>query len=76
MLVQVTAYFACVYLSKRANLVILDQHVERVAMHIYGIPWLHFYAIADGIKQVLFGRNTGIGPRRADPRLYLLPLFS
>ena len=72
----VTAYFASVYLGKRAKLAILVHHIERAAKRIYGIPEFRFYAIADGIKQVLFGRGTGIGPPRSDPRLNLLPLFS
>ncbi len=74
--VLVTAYFASVYLGKRAKLAILVHHIERAEKRIYGIPEFRFYAIADGIKQVLFGRGTGIGPPRSDPRLNLLPLFS
>ena len=58
------------------NLVILVQYIERAAKRIYDVPEFRFYAIADGIKQVLFGRNTGIGPPQSDPRLNLLPLFS
>ena len=76
MLVLATAYFASVYLGKRAKLVILVQHIERAAKRIYGVPEFRFYAIADGIKQLLFGRNTGIGPPRANLGLNLLPLFS
>ena len=64
------------YLGKRAKLVILVQHIERAAERIYGAPEFRFYAIADGIKQLLFDRNTGIGPPRANPCLNLLPLFS
>ena len=74
-LVLVAAYFACVYLGKRAKLALLVGHIERAAKRIYGIPEFRFYAIADGIKQLLFGRQTGIGPPRADPRSKLLPLF-
>ena len=50
------------YLGKWAKLLILVQHVERAAKRIYRVPEFRFYAIADGIKQLLFGRNTGIGP--------------
>ena len=57
-----TAYFASVYLGKRAKLAILVQHIERAAKRIYGVPEFRFYAIADGIKQLLFSRATGIGP--------------
>ena len=76
MLVLVTAYFASVYLGKRAKLAILVQHIERAAKRIYSVPEFRFYAIADGIKQLLFGRPTGIGPPRRDPRSNWLPLFS
>ena len=76
MLVLATAYFASVYLGKRAKLAILVQHIQRAAKRIYGVPEFRFYAIADGIKQLLFARNTGIGPPRAHPRRNLLPLFS
>ena len=75
-LVLATAYFASLYLGKGAKLVLLVQRIERAAKLIYGIPEFRFYAIADGIKQLLFDRNTGIGPPRADPRRNLLPLFS
>ena len=61
-LVLVAAYFACVYLGKRAKLALLIGHIEGAAKRIYGIPEFRFYAIADGIKPLLFGRQTGIGP--------------
>ena len=76
LLLLVTAYFASVYPGKRAKLAILVQHLERAAKRIYGVPEFRFYAIADGIKQILFGRAAGIGPPRRDPRSNLLPLFS
>ena len=75
MLVLVTADFARVYLRKRAKLAILVQPIERAAKRIYGVPEFRFYAIADGIKQILFGRTSGIGRPRRDPRSNLLPLF-
>ena len=76
MLVLVTAYFASVYLGKRATLAILVQHIERAAKRIYDVPEFCFYAIADGIKQLLFGRAAGIGPSRRNPHSNRLPLFS
>ena len=76
MLVLVTAYFASVYLGKRAKLAVLVRHIERAAKRIYGVPEFRFYAIADGIKHLLFGRAVGIGPPRHDPRANRCPLFS
>ena len=70
------AYFVSVYPGKRAKLAILVQHIEPAAKRIYGVPEFRFYAIADGIKHLLFGRAIGIGPRRSDPRSHLVPLFS
>ena len=58
------------------NLAILVPHIERAAKRIYGVPEFRFYAIADGVKQLIFGRGAGIGPARPDPRANLLPLFS
>lgn len=55
-LVMAAAYFACVYLGRKAKLKVLVQHVYRAARRIYGIPDFRFYAIADGIRQLLFGR--------------------
>ena len=43
---------------------ILVQYIERAAKRIYGVSGFRFYAIADGIKQLLFGRAAGIGPPR------------
>lgn len=77
-LVMAVAYFACVYLGKVAKLKILLQHIYQAAKRIYGIPEFRFYAIADGVKQVLFGSHGGIGrPPPAPPPLsetLLLPL--
>ena len=60
-LVMAVAYFACVYLGKSIKLRILVQHIQQAAKRIYGIPEFRFYALADGIKQVLFGRYGGMG---------------
>ena len=76
MLVRVAAYFASVYLDKRTKMVILASHIQRAAKRIYGVPEFRFYAIADGIKQLSIGRNTGVGPPRSDLRLNQIPLFS
>ncbi len=75
--VKAVFYFSCVYLGKSIKLKILVQHIEQAAKRIYGIPEFRFYALADGIKQVLYGRHSGIGELRADPNgpeTLLLPL--
>ena len=60
-LVMAVAYFACVYLGRSIKLEILVQHIQRAAKRIYGIAEFRFYAVADGIKQVLFSSRSGIG---------------
>lgn len=76
-LVMVTAYFACVYLDKSIKLKILVQHIQRAAKRIYGIPEFRYYALADGIKQILYNRTARIrdpvpsSPKATTP---LLPL--
>ena len=79
-LVMAVAYFACVYLGKVAKLKILLQHIYQAAKRIYRIPEFRFYAIADGVKQVLFGSHSGIGRPPPAPlpigETLLLPLAS
>ena len=72
---MVAAFFACVYLGQRAKLALLVQHMEQAAKRIYGIPEFRFYAIADGIKQLLFGRQSGIGGARPDSSSRQMPLL-
>ena len=76
-LVMAVADFACVYLGKSIKLRILAQHIQQAAKRIYGIPEFRFCALADGIKQVLFGRYGGMGkppPPAVESQLLLLPL--
>lgn len=76
-LVMAAAYFACVYLGKSVKLQILVQHIQQAAKRIYGIPEFRYYALADGIKQILFGRAANLGPSpppSSDPNSLLLPL--
>lgn len=56
-LIMAAGNFACVWLGRRAKLRILLQHVYDASKRIYGILEFRFYAIADGIKDVLFGRS-------------------
>jgi len=54
------AYFAMVYLELKTKLRVLARHVIRAARRIFGIPDFHFYALADGIREYLFGRQKGL----------------
>jgi len=61
-LIMAVAYFAAVYLGRRAKLKILARHMLDAAQRIYGIPEFRLYALADGIKQILFSSNRTLGP--------------
>ena len=76
-LVMAAAYFTCVHLGSRAKLRILTQHVYKAAQRIFGVAEFRFYAIADGIKNVLYGRSrapTAPEPPPPSPNLALFPL--
>jgi hypothetical protein len=67
-LVMAVAYFTMAYLGLRAKLRVLAGHVLRAARRIFGIPEFRFYALADGIKEHLFGQKRGLlGPFSAHP---------
>lgn len=59
-LVMAVAYFTMAYLGLRTKLRVLAGHVLRAARRIFGIPEFRFYALADGIKEHLFGQKRGI----------------
>jgi len=54
------SYFAMVYLGLRTKLRVLARHVVGAARRLFGIPDFHFYALADGIREYLFGRQKGL----------------
>lgn len=54
------AYFAMVYLGLRTKLRVLARHVMVASRRLFGIPDFHFYALADGIREYLFGRQNGL----------------
>lgn len=65
-LLTAVLYFTAVYLGIKMKLRVLSKHLVRAARRVFGIPDFRLYALADGIKHVLFGRSTGLGP---PPRL-------
>ena len=58
-----------------AKLRVLTQHVYKAAQRIFGIAEFRFYAIADGIKNSLFGRSRRIQAPESPPQSHNLPLF-
>lgn len=59
-LVLAASFFAAVYLGARAKLEILALSVLQAAKRVFGIPNFRYYALADGIKEVLSRAGRGI----------------
>ena len=60
--VLASSYFAAVYLGAGDRLEILACHVMTAAKRIFGIPPFRYYALADGVHEIL--RCSAKGPRR------------
>ncbi len=77
-LVLAASFFAAVCVGTRAKLEILALHVLKAAKRIFGIPDFLYYALADGIKEVLSKAGKGIRGVNAMslPNLSQFPLFS
>ena len=59
-LVLAASYFAAVYLGFRAKMEILVTHILKASKRIFGIPDFRYYAIADGIRELLNRCDRGI----------------
>jgi hypothetical protein len=59
-LVLAASFFAAVYLGFRVRMKILVAHVLKASKRIFGIPDFRYYAIADGIRELLNRYNRGI----------------
>ena len=58
-LVLAACFFAAVHLGHKPKLEILALHATHAAQRIFGIPDFHYYAIADGIKEILSKAGQG-----------------
>ncbi len=56
-LVLVAMHFAMTYLGARSKLAVLRCHALRAAKRLFGIPDFWYYAVADGIREIL-GRSV------------------
>jgi len=70
-------FFAAIYLGARAKLRILVAYVLKAGKRLFGIPDFRYYALADGIKEILFRAGRGPFPARppeirGDPQMPLL----
>ncbi len=75
-LVLAACFFAAVHLGQKPKLQILTLHAITAAQRIFGIPDFHYYAIADGIKEILSKVRSGPlfhekNKGRPDPQLSL-----
>jgi hypothetical protein len=69
-LVLAASFFAAVYVGTRAKHEILALHVLKAAKRIFGIPDFRYYALADGIKEVLSKAGKGIlGAKQCLPHI-------
>ena len=58
-LVLAVMYFTMLYLGIKTKLRVLARNVLRAARWLFGVPDFRFYALADGIRELLFGRQKG-----------------
>ncbi len=65
-LVLAAVYFASVYLGTQPKLEIMATHVLKAAKRIFGIPDFRYYALADGIGQIL--NRIDKGPRKDESK--------
>lgn len=59
-LVLAGAYFTAVYLGSRAKMTILALNVLKAAKRIFGIADFRYYALADGIREILTSGGKGV----------------
>jgi hypothetical protein len=65
-LVTAAAYFAATFLGQKLKLKILCEKLLIISRRFFGIPPFRFYALADGIKQILAGSR--LSPPSEPPR--------
>lgn len=66
-ILMAVVYFTAVYLGIKLKLRVLAGHLVKAARRVFGIPAFRLYALADGIKHLLFNRARGLGTYRRPP---------
>ena len=69
-LVTAAAYFAATFLGQKMKLRILCEKLLIISQRFFGIPPFRFYALADGIKNILSQASPG-PPEEPLPNLQL-----
>lgn len=79
-LALVAMSFAMLWMGQREKLAVLARRMHAAAKRFYGIPDFHFYAISDGLAEILskmtkrvFARSPKLPP---NPQLDMLKLWS
>jgi DDE family transposase len=73
-LVTAAAYFAATFLGQKTKLRILCEKLLIISRRFFGIPPFRFYALVDGIKNIL-SQTSPSPPQRSLPSLQLELLF-
>ena len=78
-LVLGAAFFTAVYIGYKPKMEILALHALKAAGRIFGIPNFRYYALADGIREILSKAAHGIMHKKTDnaghpPQLSLFSL--
>ncbi len=74
-LVTAAAYFAATFLGQKMKLRILCEKLLIISQRFFGIPPFRFYALADGIRNVLAQTSPG-SPAQPPPSLQMELLFA
>jgi hypothetical protein len=74
-LVTAAAYFAATFLGQKMKLRILCEKLLIISQRFFGIPPFRFYALADGIRNVLAQTSPGSPPQQP-PSLQMELLFA
>ena len=72
-LVTAAAYFAATFLGQKMKLRLLCEKLLIISRRFFGIPPFRFYALADGIKNVL--SRTSPAPTESPPPSQQLDLL-
>ncbi len=51
-------FFSMVFLGQQTKLAVLGHHALRATKRLFGIPDFWYYAIADGLRGILFAHQT------------------
>jgi len=76
-LVLAAAYFTMAYLGQRVKLKAISGVLLKASRRIFGIPDFRYYALADGIRELLKGNDKGIWrPTPRDSPQHQISLFN